>query len=359
MLLVSLLSLPESARSFFRFRAHTTTVHATDCKIYVSSSSSTQQPVAQDENLRRITVSNDDGDVYVESSGDGSEIVLKTEKVRVTDGDVYFGESRIGLSTHLDSLNTKIDAVSLRVDNLNDTEIALSSDLVAINTTVMHRVKSFDESLESLRGSDTRLKLADDGIAVRLGALNSTSQALKSAEASLSTQISALRPPKCALPGGAKLRHDGIDWICVCNDSYSGPTCEEFELPTLTHWFDFSRLGSQSIESLQSFQDLKGNATDLEVIGQVRYDVNVQNTLGAVYFHEDREPTPLLRTLRFRSNKLGRNPEVFVVFKVLKYSANGVIIGDVNNGYGFGTYGAGDGRVGVPRTNGQFCNDET
>ena len=59
--------------------------------------------MAQDENLRRITVSNDDGDVYVESSGDGSEIVLKTGKVRV-DGDVYCGTSTVGLSARLDAL---------------------------------------------------------------------------------------------------------------------------------------------------------------------------------------------------------------------------------------------------------------
>ena len=59
--------------------------------------------MAQDENLRRITVSNDDGDVYVESSGDGSEIVLKTEKVRV-DGDVYCEGSQVGLSARIDAV---------------------------------------------------------------------------------------------------------------------------------------------------------------------------------------------------------------------------------------------------------------
>ena len=59
--------------------------------------------MAQDANLRRITVSNDDGDVYVESSGDGSEIVLKTEKVRV-DGDVYCEGSQVGLSARIDAV---------------------------------------------------------------------------------------------------------------------------------------------------------------------------------------------------------------------------------------------------------------
>ena len=80
------------------------------------------QPVAQDENLRRITVSNDDGDVYIESSGDDSEIVLKTEKVRV-DGDVYIGGSIEGLSQKLTTLNSTLsaalDAITTRLDAYN------------------------------------------------------------------------------------------------------------------------------------------------------------------------------------------------------------------------------------------------
>ena len=59
--------------------------------------------MAQDATLRRITVSNGDGDVYVESAGDGSEIVLMTEKVRV-DGDVYCGTSTVGLSARIDAV---------------------------------------------------------------------------------------------------------------------------------------------------------------------------------------------------------------------------------------------------------------
>jgi hypothetical protein len=57
-------------------------------------------PVAHDTDLRRVSVTNADGDVYVESTGDGSEIVFKTRKVRV-DGDVYCGESTIGVSQQL------------------------------------------------------------------------------------------------------------------------------------------------------------------------------------------------------------------------------------------------------------------
>ena len=48
--------------------------------------------MAHDSTLKRVTVANDDGDVYVESVGTDAEIVLKTQKVRV-DGDVYCGAS--------------------------------------------------------------------------------------------------------------------------------------------------------------------------------------------------------------------------------------------------------------------------
>ena len=50
-------------------------------------------------------MSNVDGDVYVESAGDDSEIVLRTQKVRI-DGDVYCGSSSssAGLSSRIDAL---------------------------------------------------------------------------------------------------------------------------------------------------------------------------------------------------------------------------------------------------------------
>lgn len=93
--------------------------------------------MTQDTFLKRITVANDDGDVYVESVGEYSEIVLKTQKVRV-DGDVYCYDGDIGVSQRLD----------------------------------------------------------------------------------------ALTPPKCMPPGGDKLRFDGTNWLCVCAENWSGPTCE-------------------------------------------------------------------------------------------------------------------------------------
>ena len=129
------------------------------------------------------------------------------------------------------------------------------------------------------------------------------------------------------------------------------PSLTDLTLPTLAHWFDFSRLGESPIESLVSsdVNDLKDGATDVEVVGTVKFEPDVQNGLGGVYF--DKPPTTS-RTIRFRSSLLGRNPEVFVVYRVLSYSDNGVIIGDVGNGYGFGTYRAGDGFVTVARSSG-------
>ena len=51
--------------------------------------------MTQDSALRRVTMANDDGDVYVESAGQDAEIVLKTQKVRV-DGDVFHYEGEKG-----------------------------------------------------------------------------------------------------------------------------------------------------------------------------------------------------------------------------------------------------------------------
>ena len=60
--------------------------------------------MAHDSTLKRVTVANDDGDVYVESVGTDAEIVLKTQKVRI-DGDVYCGaSSSVGLSSRIDAL---------------------------------------------------------------------------------------------------------------------------------------------------------------------------------------------------------------------------------------------------------------
>ena len=149
--------------------------------------------MTQDTNLKRITVANDDGDVYVESAGEYSEIVMKTQKVRV-DGDVYCHGEDVGLKSRIDGLNAT-DA------ELKGVDAGLASRIDALNST-------------------------DDGLKTRLDALNATDDGLKSRIDGLDTKTTTLTPPKCMPPGGDKLRFDGTNWLCVCTENWSGPTCE-------------------------------------------------------------------------------------------------------------------------------------
>jgi len=154
--------------------------------------------VAQDENLRRITVSNDNGDVYVESSGDGSEIVLKTEKVRVTDGDVYCGTSNVGLSARIDALKIKDDAIDEKIDTLN----ATGTQLKATDETLKTRIAS-------LNATDAELKGVDDGLSSRIDALrdiyanelNVTDKQLIVTDAKLGSRIDSLNATQYELKG--------------------------------------------------------------------------------------------------------------------------------------------------------------
>ena len=54
----------------------------------------------RDDTFNRVTLNNHDGDVYVETTGEYSEIVLKTQKVRV-DGDVYCYDGDEGISARI------------------------------------------------------------------------------------------------------------------------------------------------------------------------------------------------------------------------------------------------------------------
>ena len=143
--------------------------------------------------------------------------------------------------------------------------------------------------------------------------------------------------------------------LFVCPGDTNGPpsTCliNPARVPALKHWVNFSTYATEDVDSISNFADKMESATNLQVTGTVKFVSQVQNGLGAVYFHNDISSTEA-RGLRFETSQLGRNPEVFVVFRVLTYGASGVIIGDYDNGYGFGTYRAGDGHVTVPRTNG-------
>ena len=174
--------------------------------------------MAQDATLRRITVSNDDGDVYVESSGDGSEIVLKTEKVRVTDGDVYVGTSNVGLSAQIDALKTKDDVLGERIDTLNDTQIEIRGDLDALETSTSGRLTSIDTTLTSLLSTDASLSATDASLSNRIDALNTTDAQLKSTDETLKTHISSLNVTDAELKGvddGLSSRIDALRDIYV------------------------------------------------------------------------------------------------------------------------------------------------
>jgi hypothetical protein len=94
------------------------------------------------------------------------------------------------------------------------------------------------------------------------------------------------------------------------------------------------------------FADLMGNATDIKVNGNVKYTPNAQNGLGAVYMNAAYTGT------EFTTSKAGRNPEVFMAFRNVEYVAAGISFESRYNGYGFGTYGAGDGAIGIMSTSG-------
>ena len=131
-----------------------------------------------------------------------------------------------------------------------------------------------------------------------------------------------------------------------------GSTVLSSKPSSLTHWIDFSTTYMQSLygmgdgSNIDTFEDLMGNAANIKVNGNVKYTPNAQNGLGAVYMNAEYTGT------EFTSSKAGRNPEVFMAFRNVEYIAAGVSFGSRYNGYGFGTYKAGDGAIGVTATTG-------
>jgi len=77
-----------------------------------------------------------------------------------------------------------------------------------------------------LNATDAAMQLTDALLSDRIDALNSTSESLSSVDASLAAQIAALIPPKCTEPGGDELLFNGTHWECVCQEDWTGPTCE-------------------------------------------------------------------------------------------------------------------------------------
>ena len=142
--------------------------------------------------------------------------------------------------------------------------------------------------------------------------------------------------------------------------SRAGLCCSELaSQPTsLTHWIDFSTHYMESLYGLTStlnvltFADNMGNATNIKVNGNVKYTTNVQNGLGAVYMNAEQTG------LEFTSSKLGSNPEVVVVYRIVSKTVSGLLLSSRLNGYHFGTYKTKDGYVGCSATNGRLIVEQ-
>ena len=122
---------------------------------------------------------------------------------------------------------------------------------------------------------------------------------------------------------------------------------------SLTHWFDFSdkQVTYSTVNSkvkVSGFVDKMGNATDLTVNGVVEFVAGV-TTLNTKKGRDSILVNTDYSGLEFKTTKLGRNPEVFVVFNQISYMSSGLILSARNNGYHFGTYAAGDGNIGCSK----------
>jgi len=166
-----------------------------------------------------VSFLNEDGDVYVESSGTGSEIVLKTGKVRVSDGDVYCGiSSTEGLAAGVDALTTQDDAFDSRMNTLNGTHADLQGNLNTLDATSSGRFATIDTTLTSLASTDASLSATDASLSSRIDALNVTDAQLKATDETLNTRISSLNATDAALKGvddGLSSRIDALRDIYV------------------------------------------------------------------------------------------------------------------------------------------------
>ena len=107
----------------------------------------------------------------------------------------------------------------------------------------------------------------------------------------------------------------------------------------LVHWFDFSDTddyGLSELATMSSFTDKMSGATSMTVNYNVKYKLNVQNGLNAIYANEQ------YASLQFSSNS-GTNPEVFIAYRIV----NNVGGRSLPHGYIFGgRAGTRSGRIG-------------
>ena len=153
-----------------------------------------------------MTLNNHNGDVYVETTGEYSEIVLKTPKVRV-DGDVYCFDGDVGISARIDGMDTRLDALNTTNEALKTKDTELSGRIDTLNTTdaeLKTRLDALNSTDAELKNTDLALSNRIDGLSVseqvsRIDALNSTDDALKAKDTELSGRIDTLNTTDDAL----------------------------------------------------------------------------------------------------------------------------------------------------------------
>jgi len=168
----------------------------------------------RDATLRRVRVTNADGDVYLETGGEHAEVVLQTNKVRV-DGDVYCGDSDVGLAESVNRMGAKFNeentAMSKRLADLNATDITLRRQDAAMSNRI-----------DALAATDAEMKGVDSGLESRIDALtdiwvnelNTTDRQLIVTDAHLGSRIDKLNASYFLLRGvdeGLHLRIDSVN----------------------------------------------------------------------------------------------------------------------------------------------------
>ena len=173
-----------------------------------------------------MTLNNHDGDVYVETTGEYSEIVLKTPKVRV-DGDVYCFDGDVGISARIDGMDTRLDALNTTNEALKTKDTELSGRIDTLNTTdaeLNTRLDALNSTNAELKNADLALSNRIDGLSVseqvsRIDALNSTDDALKAKDTELSGRIDTLNTTDDALKAKDTELSERMDTLNTTDDA--------------------------------------------------------------------------------------------------------------------------------------------
>jgi len=206
-------------------------------------------PVMHDVDLGRVTISNDDGDVYVESTGEDSEIVLKTQKVRVL-GDVYYNDLNVGFSARLDAVD---ETLTNQIDNLDATQLELRGADAGLSS----RIDALDDSKAELQRVDTE-------VAALIASLNATDAELKAIDTELSGQIDALDATDVEM----KAKDTELSgWIATLNATDVEMKAKDTELSGWIATLNATDAALKTTDASLSMRIDELNATDAELKG--------------------------------------------------------------------------------------------